>query len=104
MLLIKVEPLKKKDTTPVEINYKQLHYSIPLLNLNLMLVLAEPVEMKKKQEPKNVSFLIEMSLANGIQKIKDLNYGIYLMAKKILANIFDVSQLATGQNLMYGNT
>ena len=39
-------------------------------------------EMKRKLEQKRDSFHIEMNLGNGIQKIKDLNYGIYLTEKK----------------------
>ena len=38
--------------------------------------------MKKRHEPKSASFRIEMTLDNGILKIKGLNSGIFSMGKK----------------------
>ena len=61
------------------------------------------VAMKKKQEPKNVSFHIVMSSANGIRKINVLNYGIFLMEENMLANISACFQFLTGQKWMFGN-
>ena len=42
--------------------------------------------MKKKPGPKNGSSHTAMNLANGTQKIKDRNFGIFLTAKKIWVN------------------
>jgi hypothetical protein len=64
----------------------------------------EDEEMRKKQELKNVSSAIAMSLANGILKISDLNFGISSMAVNISVNTSVSFRSATGQSWMYGIT
>ena len=58
---------------------------------------------EERQEQKNDFSLTEMTLDNGTLKIKDLNYGIYLMVKSILENILEFSLLVIGQRWTYGN-
>ena len=64
---------------------------------------VELEEIRKKQELRKDSFRTEMNSDNGIQKIKDQNFGIYLMGEKKLANILEYFQFQTGQKWMYGN-
>jgi len=42
--------------------------------------------------------VVEMSLVNGIQKTKDQNFGIFLMAGKIWVSTLEYSRYQTGQN------
>ena len=60
-------------------------------------------EMKKKHVPKNDFFPIVMTLANGIQKIKDQNYGTYSMVKRNSVNTFVFFQLVIGPKWIFGN-
>ncbi len=66
------------------------------------MLLEEEDVMKKKQEQKNVSFHIEMILDNGIQKINDQNFGIFLMENILKENILELFQLVIGQKWMFG--
>src|SRR5690625_7535433 len=59
--------------------------------------------MRKKHEPKNVSFHIGMILVNGILKTNAPNCGTYSMGKHIWENIFVYFLYQTGQNWMYGS-
>ena len=66
------------------------------MNLNLMRVLVELEEMKKKQEPKNEFFQFVMNLVNGIQKNNVQNYGIFTMVKLTRVKMFAFFQSQTG--------
>src|SRR5690625_6335343 len=59
--------------------------------------------MRKKHEPKNVSFHIGMILVNGILKTNAPNCGTYSMGKNIWENIFVYFLSQTGQNWMCGS-
>jgi hypothetical protein len=65
--------------------------------------LEEPEEMKKRQEPRNVSFRTVMNLVSGTLRIRGLNYGIFLMVRKSLASTLEYSPFQTGRNWTYGN-
>ena len=73
-------------------------------NINLIVQWEGQDEMNKKPEPKNDFFLIEMNLVNGILKIKDPNFGIYLMVKKTLESILEHFLLVIGRKWIFGNT
>ena len=61
-------------------------------------------EMKRKQEQKNDSSLIEMNLANGIFKNQRPElWNLYNGKKNIMESTSVYSQLAIGLNLMYGS-
>ena len=70
----------------------------------MMLLLEVEEETRKKQELRNVFSLIEMTLVNGIRKIKDQSSGIYTMEKKQWVNPFEFFQSLIGQRWMFGNT
>ena len=68
-----------------------------------MLQLAADDVMKRKPGQRKDFFRTGMNLDNGIQRIRDLNSGIFLMVIKILENISECSLSVTGQNWMYGS-
>ena len=82
---------------------KPILFLIPSNYINLMLVLAEPDETRKKLVPKKGFFHIVMNLDNGIQKINAQNYGTYSMENIIKENIFEYFPRVTGQKSMFGN-
>ena len=68
------------------------------LHINLR-KLMKSLEMKKKQELKNVSFLTETSLVNGILKINDQNCGISSMVNITMVNTsFSVQPMSMNPN------
>ena len=52
-----------------------------------MLHSEEQEEMKKNLEPRKEFFLLGIQIIDGIQKIKNLNYGIYLIQKYQLMKV-----------------
>ena len=66
--------------------------SMLLRNSNAMLPWVADVVMRKEQGPRSASSLTEMSLVNGTQRINVLNYGICLMAARILVSTSGSSQ------------
>ena len=58
---------------------------------------------EEKARAKERFFLIVMNLENGTQKIKDQNFGIFLMERRTWANTLEFFQFRTGLKWMYGN-
>ena len=61
-------------------------------------------EMKKNLELKKEFFHLETPLGNGIQKHKDLNYGISIMALLMRANLLEYFHYQVGLKVIYGIT
>ena len=68
-----------------------------------MLFLEELEGMKKNLVQKRESTLLEIKITDGIQKIKDQNFGIFTMQEFIKMKALEFSHFQTGQNLIFGN-
>ena len=62
-----------------------------------MVLSEEQEETKRNQEQRNVFFLTEMNLDNGIRKTSVQNYGTFSMEEKIMVNTSEYFQFLTGQ-------
>ncbi len=63
-----------------------------------MLLLGVLDETRKKVEQKREYFHFEIQIIDGIQKIKDQKYGIYIMEEKIKGRVFVYFRSQIGQN------
>ena len=66
-----------------------------------MLFLGELEEMKKNLVQKRESTLLEIKIIDGIQKIKDQNFGISTMQEFTKMRALEFSHFQTGQNLIF---
>jgi 3'-phosphoadenosine 5'-phosphosulfate sulfotransferase (PAPS reductase)/FAD synthetase len=65
----------------------------------MMPFLVEPVEMKKRLVLRSVFSPIVMNLVSGIQKIKDLRFGLFLMVRSTKGNTSEFSHLSNWTEL-----
>ena len=85
-----------KEETGVDASRKSLQITTLLETLRLTKLMVQwggADEMRKKLEPKKDFFHTEMNLVNGIQKIKDQNYGTYLMEEKFWRTLQSFSDI-----------
>ena len=67
-------------------------------------VLVELDVMKKNQEQRENLLILEIKIIDGIQKIKDQNFGIFItMEDTQKVSQLEYSHYQTGQNLIFGN-
>lgn len=58
---------------------------------------------EENQEQKREFTLLEIKTIDGIQKIKDQSYGIFIMEDIQKVSLLEFSHYQTGQNLIFGN-
>ena len=76
----------------------------PLKKINLMLQWeARRRDEEKARCKRTLFFSLVMTLVNGIPKINDQNYGIFLTVRKNSANILEFFQSAIGLKWTFGN-
>ena len=63
-----------------------------------MLYLEELEGMNKNQGQKRESTLLEIKIIDGIQNLKDQNYGMYIMEDTQKVSLLEYSHYQTGQN------
>ena len=58
---------------------------------------------EEKSRAKERIFLFVINFIDGIQKINDLNFGIFTMGRFEMVKVFVFSRFPIGRNLIFGN-